>query len=181
MVQGCKRLAIVAHSMGSRILTAALDKALAMSTATEVAHLLRTATLVFAAADVGRREFVRVMKEDAAQPSDSSRRLRIVYFSSHDAALTLSTFINIEGRAGSRLLLEDSFETIDATASSGRHFSKHGYWAQSKPVLADLRSVIIHGHAAHQRLRRNDNSIGTLRHCSCHPVDPRPHYVIHRP
>ena len=152
-----------------------------MRTATEVAQLLQAATLVFAAADVGRREFVRVMKEAAAQPVESLHRLRTVYFSSYDAALALSTFINFEGRAGSRLLLEEGFETVDASSSSGRHYSKHGYWAQSRAVVADLRSVIIDGQAAHRRVMRHDSATGTLRHCSCHPVEPRPHYVINRP
>jgi esterase/lipase superfamily enzyme len=177
-VQGCKRVAIIAHSMGNRILTAALD-GVRDAEATAI-QLLRTATLVFAAADVGRRDFVRVLKTTAARPAD--KRLRTVYRSSCDRALALSTFINATGRVGCRLLLEDDFETVDASQSSGRDFTKHGYWAQSKAVVADLRGLIILGRAAPERVLRVDNADGTLKHCSCHPVTAtRRHYVIHRP
>ena len=201
-MQGCGQVAIVAHSMGNRILIAALDDAghprasswrrtgccwwtrkplVGSQWYPDVTQLLRSATLVFAAADVGRREFVRVLQETAAQPVNSCQHLRTVYRSYCDRALAISTFFNFESRAGSRLLLQDNFETIDASRSSGRHPTKHGYWAQSKAVVADLKGVVMLGQAAQKRLSRADSDTGTLRHCSCHPVPAcRPHYIIHR-
>ena len=173
-------MAIVAHSMGNRILTAALEGV--RDAGTPIAQLLRNATLVFAAADVGRRHFVKVLRETAARPE--REHLRTVYRSNCDRALAISTFLNREGRAGSRLLLRDEFETVDASFSSGRDFSKHGYWAQSPAVVADLRGVILLGQTAQERLRSEAYAAGTLQHCNwpCHLFRPRrPHYVIHRP
>lgn len=178
--QGARQLAIVAHSMGNRILTAALKDV--QDAAAPVGQLLQTATIVFAAADVGRREFVSVLRETAAKPV--SEHLRTVYRSNCDRALWISTFFNREGRVGCRLLLENEFETVDASQSSGRHPTKHGYWAQSPAVVADLRGVIVRGHAAPDRLHREGYADGTLRHCSCHRMmEPRQsprHYLIHR-
>ena len=203
-MQGCKKVAIVAHSMGNRILMAALEPATARppgcfywscgkpqilrhSTVQHtVSELLQSATLVFAAADVGHLDFVHILKGSAVRPAN--RSLRTLYRSNCDLALLVSMFLNLHCRAGRWPFLEDSFETIDASRSSGRDWIRHGYWAQSRAVVKDLKGVLMRGQRASQRLLQDGRPDGTLEHCdpTCHPApvdatDVRRHYIIHRP
>ena len=70
-------------------------------------------------------------------------------------------------RAGYRLVLSWSFETVDATRVRVVHPVGHGYFAQSACVVEDLRRVIILRQPAAQRLWcETGNPDGTITRCA---------------
>ena len=69
-------------------------------------------------------------------------------------------------RAGYRLLLSFSFETVDASRLRVQHGLGHSYFAQSPYVVADLRRVIILQQTAAERLWCDGNPHGTITFCT---------------
>jgi esterase/lipase superfamily enzyme len=127
------RIHIVAHSMGAKVFVEAMD---ILRDRRDVRTASAVQTIVLAAPDVRRDEFVRAM--DFMRSADDSVT---VYASSHDEALAMSDIIHWEPRVGQAnpLLLVKGADTINASAIP-TDFIGHGYFGNSV-ALEDMLAV----------------------------------------
>jgi esterase/lipase superfamily enzyme len=133
---GAANIYIIAHSMGNRALTRT------------VADLLedrpdlrpRLQELILAAPDID----ADIFREQIAPALTASGRPVTLYASSEDVALQVSRRFNGHARAGDSgdgLIIFPGIETIDATGMD-TGFLKHSYFAESRPVIADIFALI---------------------------------------
>ncbi len=191
-MQGCPRLAIIAHSMGNRIVVTALQQLAArLQSADEsmrrAAALLSDAVIIFAAPDVAADDF-RTVLQAAPAPQHPSRRT--LYLSAADWALRISSAMNRMDRAGLSLNFSPAYETIETRTTLLGHVkrmsSHHSYFAQLPAVTQDMKAVIAEGlphpASAAGRVRGVGNKQGTLQHCACvnrfHDAHAGRHHVI---
>jgi esterase/lipase superfamily enzyme len=134
---GAKRVSVIAHSMGSRLLAAVLQEF--------KAHPPRNmpAEIIFAAPDISALEFKRVI---APRIQGTSRRLT-VYTSRKDKALRISkgehSYARL-GEGGPFVFGLEGFDKIDAT-DVDLDLLGHAYYAQTKKVLEDLKDLALSG------------------------------------
>jgi esterase/lipase superfamily enzyme len=129
------RLHIVAHSMGSRLITRALSSGVVSNDERQ-----RLGEIVLAAPDVNRLIFEQYHGYKTA----TDQRVTL-YASDHDQALKLSKWFHGYGRAGDampRMEVVEGVESIDASAVDTSLLG-HSYLSESRPVLADLSSLIL--------------------------------------
>jgi len=131
-------ITIIAHSMGSRTLTAALN---------EVGLEMREGDgpvvkeIVLAAPDIDRDVFLNV----AAAVKRTAERVTL-YASSRDKALQISKALNGSPRLGDatdEVVVFEGGDSIDASAVGGDILA-HSYYGETS-VLADLYHLILHG------------------------------------
>ena len=149
---GARRVHLVAHSMGNRLLVSALDKLAASGNAPKFSEI------VFAAPDVGQRDFT------AALPRIRKLGNRLtLYASKRDRALLVSQRVNGEVRAGdaNRLVVRPGLQTIDTTSASGGLLG-HNDFAGS--ALEDFRSVLWLSLAPEKRCVLRSAGSGSGRH-----------------
>jgi esterase/lipase superfamily enzyme len=129
---GAERVHLVAHSMGNRVLTRALDR-IAAARAGQPALFDE---VVLAAADVGVDEF------EATFPRILPTGERFtLYASQRDRALQISEQINAMRRVGDarQVVVREGLQTVDTTSASGGLLG-HDDFAGS--ALADFRAVM---------------------------------------
>jgi pimeloyl-ACP methyl ester carboxylesterase len=127
---GHDRIVLMAHSMGSRGLVAALH---ARGDEEEKFH-----SAIFVAPDIRRdvfRENVQMLQQ---RVSDIT-----VYMSDHDRVLWLSTTVNVSGRLGvaSEFDLEHA-NVVDITPTGSNDISGHLYHMLNPAVIEDLRVLL---------------------------------------
>jgi esterase/lipase superfamily enzyme len=127
---GARRVHLVAHSMGNRLVVRALQQLAAEPNPPHFSEV------VFAAPDVGQKDFI------AAWPK--MRRLGdrfTLYASKRDKALLLSQQVNGEVRAGdaNALVVQPGLQSIDTSLASGGLLG-HNDFAGS--ALEDFRAVL---------------------------------------
>jgi esterase/lipase superfamily enzyme len=127
---GHDRIVLMAHSMGSRGLVAALQ---ARSNEAEKFH-----SAIFVAPDIRRdvfRENVQMLQQ---RVSDIT-----VYMSDHDRVLWLSTTVNVSGRLGvaSEFDLEHA-NVVDISPTGTNDITGHLYHMLNPAVIEDLRVLL---------------------------------------
>lgn len=143
---GARSINVVAHSMGNRAMTAAMQQLQLGRPETDPPLFDR---VVLAAPDVDadrfRREFAPALRQLAQQIT--------LYASSDDRALQASRAVHGHPRAGDSrptLVIAPGIETIDV---SGIDLSLlgHSYYGDTEPVLRDLEHFVGDGLTANQR------------------------------
>ncbi|MDM0007910.1 alpha/beta hydrolase [Variovorax sp. J22G73] len=139
------QIVIVAHSMGSRIVTSALVEMIERDP--KIAK--RLLHLVLAAPDLDAavfKEQVMPVLVDAGVPVT-------IYASSKDKALRTSVemhgFSRV-GSAGKEIVFGNGLETIDASAID-TDFLGHSYFASSPALIRDIGALIVEGKRAASR------------------------------
>ncbi len=145
MKTGAKRVHLIAHSMGNRLLTDAL-KSLNDQGFTKQFQFNQ---VILAAPDIDAEVFV---KHIAPKIVNSGKQVTL-YTSVHDLALWVSGGIHgvqRAGKSGERLAVVEGIDTVDASKES-TDILGHGYFAQSKALIQDIFSTIRHGHSPENR------------------------------
>lgn len=143
---GASRVHVVAHSMGSRVLVGALDGLARRHNRALLSQV------VFAAPDINTRVF---REQDVGKIVPAASRITL-YASSFDRALAFSRRIAAgyerAGESGSKLVLVDGVQTVDASAAV-TDWLGHSYVA-GPSVLTDLHGV-LRGRAPDERNLRS--------------------------
>ena len=132
-----RRVSIIAHSMGSRLLASVLEE----FKAHPPAHM--PTEVVFAAPDINAEEFRRVIEPNIR---GTSGRLT-VYTSEHDQALQLSKKAHSYprlGEGGPAVFGLTTFDKIDVTGVD-LDLLGHGYYAQTQKVVEDITKLLVSG------------------------------------
>lgn len=142
---GPGEICLLAHSMGTRALSAAFD--MLAKQRPEVLRSFRA--IVLAAPDIDEEHFRKEVG-----PSIAGKGVPVtLYVSRSDKALRISESLNGNPRAGEAKeipVIVPGIETVDATdASDG--FLGHSYYGQSRSVLSDLFYIIHRGIPAAER------------------------------
>lgn len=134
---GARKVHVLAHSMGNRAMLRVAMRAVERTAATEGIAL---GQVILAAPDVGARFFAA---EAGAYRSVADGTT--LYVSSKDKALRSSGILHGAPRAGFAppLTLVDGVHTIE-TDTVDLTLLGHGYFAQARPVLADIHDL-LHG------------------------------------
>ena len=133
---------LLAHSMGNRVMLSGLADNPPRPT-------LPLGQLVFAAADV----YVPVFNEKFPKLQNAGRLAATSYASKKDRALWLSSILHNGARVG---IVEnvpyviDGLESIDAS-SVDKGILGHGYWADERTLITDLRSLLQQGLSPKER------------------------------
>jgi esterase/lipase superfamily enzyme len=134
---GARNVHLIAHSMGSRALLAALLQVQGESAKTAASSPFRD--VVFAAPDVDRSEFIQ-----AARKLNQPNRRMTLYVSSSDQALLVSQkLFHHEARAGEAgrdLIVLPGVDTIDVTRTNVDTLG-HSYYGNNRPVVRDLSQI----------------------------------------
>ena len=129
---GTRTVHLVAHSMGSRVLSMALDR-MALADPTAKNHFQE---VVLAAPDINNR----ILSQLSTAIKGEADRITI-YASNRDRALQASAFLRrSQGRAGadsSVLKLAKGYDIIDATRAKSSLLG-HSYFAEDTLILNDL-------------------------------------------
>jgi esterase/lipase superfamily enzyme len=142
------RIAIVAHSMGTRLVSYALRDL------GDSASGFRIDQVIFAAADIDSATFV----DQLASPVTRNSHHLTLYASSRDRALKASAdVVHRAPRVGGgppSLILRSGADYVDASAID-TDLIGHGYFAENKELLDDIFLILRHGFPAEDRnLRR---------------------------
>lgn len=143
-----RRIAIVAHSMGTRLVSYALRDL------GDTATRFRIDQVIFAAADIDSATFV----DQLASPVLRNTHHLTLYASSRDRALKASAdVVHHAPRVGGgppSLIIRDGADYVDASAVD-TDLIGHGYFAENKELLDDIFLILRHGFPAEDRnLRR---------------------------
>ena len=143
---GASQLNTIAHSMGNRVVTRAIE-ALNYDDLPEGAAKLRN--VIFAAPDVDADTF----KQFARKFKGKADRLTL-YASSNDKALQASNAVHggypRAGDSGRNLVLVDGIDTIDASAVDTSLLG-HSYFGDNRSIISDIFYLIRHGLPPNQR------------------------------
>lgn len=148
------RITIVVHSMGNRIVMAALDQMPPPRGEKPFANV------VLCAPDVGRRDFERW----APGVLEQSDRVAL-YSNASDTALIASKGKHGESRAGDAWdpVLVDGIEVVDCSRVD-LTFMGHSYFGENRDVLSDLFMLVKEQRPASERphLERRENEAGAV-------------------
>ena len=155
---------LVAHSMGNRALTVALAQLIESRPQARA----RLREVILSAPDIN----VEIFKEQIYPALAKAGRPITLYASSEDVALAASKQFHGYARLGDSRpepVRLKGMETIDATGVDVS-FLAHTYFAESSPVLADIRSLIRNG-------------VRAARRAGLHAVNsgPLPYWAFKRP
>jgi esterase/lipase superfamily enzyme len=155
---GATSVYLIAHSMGNRVLTGALER-LAADTAS--APLPRFTHLVLTAPDIDAdifRQLATTIQKTATHVT--------LYASSNDRALQLSKRINGYPRAGDSgagIVVVPGIDTIDVS-SVDTDFLGHSYYGDNRSVLSDLFNLIRTGASPEGRFGLREAWRGSARY-----------------
>lgn len=144
-----RRIAIVAHSMGTRLVSYALRDL------GDSASRFRIDQVIFAAADIDSATFV----DQLAAPMTRNSHHLTLYASSRDRALKASADVvhrapRVGGGPPSLVIIRSGADYVDASAID-TDLIGHGYFAENKELLDDIFLILRHGFPAEDRnLRR---------------------------
>jgi esterase/lipase superfamily enzyme len=131
------RIHLIAHSMGNRALTSALQM-IASKERPRGTSAPPFDQIVLAAPDIGADTLTLFAREIG-----SAARRMTLYASANDDALLVSSFIHGGNRAGQKdgyLLVAPGIDTVDASAAR-TDFIGHGYFGQSASIIDDIRKI----------------------------------------
>jgi esterase/lipase superfamily enzyme len=160
---GAVKINLVAHSMGARVLTSALNE-IAASTRNDGANSPSFTQIVLAAPDLASD----TLEEFAKRTTGLSSRLT-VYASEKDDALLISHLLHSSWRAGQVAgLLVPGIDTVDAT-SVRTDLIGHNYFGANDSIISDAKKLIEFGWPPPQR-----NLIPAIRAALTYWVIPKP-------
>lgn len=137
---------IIAHSMGSRVVSRALEK----MHDTGIQFGSRINQLIFAAPDIDAAVF-----REQISPAFAQLQQITLYASDNDLALQASQKLRFDypraGQAGTHICVLNKVDTIDAS-DVRTDFLGHGYFAATLPLLNDIHSVIFHAQKPEGRM-----------------------------
>lgn len=136
---------LIAHSMGNRALTAVIAQL--ANERPEIRSRLKE--IILSAADIN----VEIFRTQIYPALAQAKRPITLYASSEDVALAASKKVHGYQRLGDsrpQPVLLDGIETIDATGVD-ISFLKHSYFAEARPLLTDLFTLMMKGLRAGQR------------------------------
>jgi|GEM_PF-4058743 len=132
---GIKRVHIIAHSIGSRILSFSLSQLVHEAEFQERAHIIQH--LVLGAPDIDQENFKKTILPFMTKVGSS----RTLYSSDKDMAMIAShTFRGGRprlGEAGTSIFVEDGIDTIETSNMPSKNIN-HNYIFEAKEVLTDL-------------------------------------------
>lgn len=150
---GAQTINLIAHSMGNRALTRALEK---LALTEGGAGKPRFNEVVLTAPDIDAEVFASLAQEI----SKTARRVTM-YGSSKDEALTASKKFHGYRRAGDTevITVVPGVDTIDASTIDTSLIG-HSYYGDNSSVIADLKSLLLHGRPPEGRsfLKPSENS-----------------------
>jgi esterase/lipase superfamily enzyme len=156
---GAQQIHLIAHSMGNRALTWAMQLLAAKKVLPQ--GLFRQ--IVLTAPDIDAETF------DQLVLAMSTEAERITMYSNYkDVALLVSKLFHFYQRAGASLRLVPGMETIDATKVD-TSLLKHSYFGGSRTVLADLAALLLDGKPAKDRFGMREK------------LTPKGSYFVFRP
>jgi esterase/lipase superfamily enzyme len=139
-------LYIIAHSMGSRVVSRTLEKLHDAG----VDYGSRIKQLIFAAPDIDAEIFSQQIA-----PAFSVLNQVTLYASARDRALWLSEFVRYDypraGQGGENICIVPGVDTIDASEVN-TDLLGHGYFAATQPLIHDIYNVIKNAHRPDKRL-----------------------------
>lgn len=147
-----QKIAVVAHSMGSRVAIEGIQKLPEPERGglLNLSYTYPLGTLALLAADFDRDTYA----DDASHDVNRRAERVLIYVSDKDRALSASSKIkDVEGRLGQPRptpYLDDKAETIDASRLDTGLLG-HSYITDREEVLEDLRAVIMQGLGPRQR------------------------------
>lgn len=152
-------LYLVAHSMGTRVLSNAVT-----SVMNERPDLKgRFAEIILAAPDID----ADVFKKDLAPRLIEAARNTTLYANEDDRALMTSRKVHggypRAGDAGENLVLMQGIDTIDATGSDSS-LLRHSYFAEATNILEDIKELINLARPAAERTHLMQNNNGDQQH-----------------
>lgn len=137
------KIHIVAHSMGTRVLTEAL------AVLHDRGEDLKLSNIILAAPDIDADVFT----EQILPKIRTSAERMTMYASSADEALVISRKINGNNRLGlsdPQVLVALGIDSVDASGIDTSLLG-HGYFGETKKVLQDLLGLVIEGKAPTER------------------------------
>ena len=138
---GARTVHLIAHSMGNRCLTKALE--LLVAKRTVPTPLFRH--IILTAPDIDTETFLHLAK--AIVPAGD----RFTFYANYkDRALLLSKLFHSYRRAGASIVIVKGIDTIDAS-NVDTSLTKHSYFGSTRTVLADLAALLVHGTAPEKR------------------------------
>ena len=132
-----EKIHVIAHSMGTRVLSYAL------ANATDEGFDLDLHNVILAAPDID----VDVFKEQILPKITDSADKMTMYASSDDTALKVSQGIHGSARlglSGDSISVLDGMDTVNASGIDTSMIG-HGYYGSQKVVVKDIFNLIIHG------------------------------------
>ncbi len=151
---GIEQLNLIAHSMGNRVLTRALNILVQKDSFKGKLKVINQ--IVLAAPDIDAEVFNREILPAFKQIGNR----RTLYASDKDKALKLSKFLRRGlpriGEAGTNIYVADGLDTVDASNvdSEGNH---HSYMFETVELLTDLNMLMAQGlDPGNRRLRQVD-------------------------
>jgi esterase/lipase superfamily enzyme len=141
---GARKVHVIAHSMGNRVVLRAMDQ---IARQAEKRSGVRFGQVILAAADVDTRKF----NELCSAYGQLSERTTL-YVSTRDLAIESSRWLHDFPRAGLMppVTIASGIDTINA-ANTDLTLMGHGYVAEAKDVMSDIHALIHHGAAPQQR------------------------------
>jgi esterase/lipase superfamily enzyme len=142
---GAENIFLIAHSMGSRVLTNGLKELLQENPIIRA----QLKEIILAAPDIDADTFKRDLAPRILPPVRSTT----LYASSKDYALTASKHFAGYRRAGDTaggVTVVEGLDTIDAS-NIRTDFVGHSYYGDSESVLGDLRTLILNRKRAEER------------------------------
>jgi esterase/lipase superfamily enzyme len=156
---GAQQIHLIAHSMGNRALTWAMQ----LLAAKKVLPKGLFRQIVLTAPDIDAETF------DQLVLAMSTEAERITMYSNYkDVALLVSRLFHFYQRAGASVRLVPGMETIDATKVD-TSLLKHSYFGGSRTVLADLAALLLDGKPAKDRFGMKEK------------ITPQGSYFVFRP
>jgi esterase/lipase superfamily enzyme len=161
---GAKRIHIVAHSMGNRVLAGALRS---MSPEARVKNKSLFREIVLAAPDIDSRVF---QSQVLPHIIDNTQHCTL-YASSHDRALLLSRYFHNYQRLGEtqpQLIVADGMDTIDASLVDTSLLG-HSYIGDVKSIVTDLHDLVVSGKRPIERGGLESELLGELIYWAIKP------------
>jgi len=131
---GQARVHIIAHSMGNRMLAAALQNLACERGAGKLHHLILAAPDIDA--EVFRRDVAPMLRLTAVRVT--------LYVSEDDKALMASRLVHGYERAGEARIVTPHIDTVDTSGLGAKWFEPfHSYFAEAKRVLLDIKKLLL--------------------------------------
>ncbi len=161
---GAKRIHIVAHSMGNRVLAGALRS---MSPESRVRNKALFREIVLAAPDIDSRVF---RSQVLPHIQDNTQHCTL-YASSRDRALMMSRYFHNYQRLGEtepQLIVANGMDTIDASMVDTSLLG-HSYIGDVQSIVSDLHELVVVGKRPTERIWLEAELLGELMYWAIRP------------
>jgi esterase/lipase superfamily enzyme len=154
---GADSIYLVAHSMGNRALTGALQDLMTQARATPAPHFRE---VILAAPDID----AGVFRQLSSSIQTASDRVTL-YASSNDKALAFSKTLHDyprAGESGENLVVQNGIDTVDVSAVD-TGFLGHSYFGDNTSVMSDIHNLLA-GTPAASRICLSSKPLANLKY-----------------